>query len=203
MMDSSDSYKTIKSEVEHEIKIKGSKFIGRTFSCTSEETAENHLAQIRKKYYDATHHCYAYRVGLGNEAKFRYSDDGEPNGTAGKPIYDRITGKDLTDVLIVVTRYFGGTKLGTGGLTHAYSDSAGEVIEKGGVATKYLTERISITVAFSDYSAVERLIHQYEAIVLRSDFAENVSLEIELRLSKIEALKNDLIELTSGRIKIG
>ncbi len=201
-MDVVDSYKTIKSEVEHEIKIKGSKFIGRTFFCTTNDEAEQQLEQLRKKFYDATHHCYAYRVGLGNNAKFRYSDDGEPNGTAGKPIYDRILGNALTDLMIVVTRYYGGTKLGTGGLTHAYSDSSGEVIKKAGIITKYLTKVINIKTNFSDYSSVERMIHQFEGKTINSDFSDTVKLEIELRLSKIEILKNELIELTSGRIEI-
>jgi uncharacterized YigZ family protein len=203
MPDISDSYLTIGSASEIEIKIKGSRFFGRAFSCGDETEAENILKDIQKKYYDATHHCFAYRVGLGNESKFRYSDAGEPSGTAGRPIFDQIEGKNITNVIVVVTRYFGGTKLGTGGLTHAYSDAAAAVIEKAGVIEKYLTDSISMVVNFSDYNNVERLIHKYNANVTRQDFSDVVNLTIEVRLSLHEKIKDELIELTSGRIIFG
>jgi len=203
MTDISDSYFTIISDSEVEIKIKGSKFFGRAFSCTNEAEAENILKNIQKKYYDATHHCFAYRVGLGNESKFRYSDAGEPSGTAGRPIFDQIEGKSLTNVIVIVTRYFGGTKLGTGGLTHAYSDSAAQAIEKAGVTEKYITESLSMTVQFSDYNNIERLIHKYDIEITNQDFSDVVELTVDVRLSMIEKIKDELTELTSGRIIFG
>jgi uncharacterized YigZ family protein len=203
MTDISDSYFTIRSESEIEIKIKGSKFFGRAFSCVDETEAENILKNIQKKYYDATHHCFAYRVGLGNESKFRYSDAGEPSGTAGRPIFDQIEGKQLTDVIIIVTRYFGGTKLGTGGLTHAYSDAAAAAIEKAGLVEKYLTDSLSVTVNFSDYNNVERLLHKYDVNVTKQDFSDVVNITIEVRLSMSGKIRDELIELTSGRIIFG
>ncbi|RKX25891.1 MAG: YigZ family protein [Candidatus Zixiibacteriota bacterium] len=200
-MELSDSFFTIKSPSEIEIKIKGSKFFGRARQCENIDKAEKIIEEFRKKYYDATHNCFAYRVGLGKEIKFRYSDDGEPSGTAGKPIYDQIEGKNLTNLIVVVTRYYGGTKLGTGGLTHAYSDSAAQAINAAGVIEKFITRCISMTVEFYDYNIVERIIHQIGAKVIDSNFSDIVRLKVESRLSLINNLKAKLIDSTSGRIK--
>lgn len=200
-METADSFFTIKTSSEIEIKIKGSKFFGRARECGSVEDAEKIIADFRKKYYDATHNCFAYRVGLGNEMKFRYSDDGEPSGTAGRPIYDQIEGKNLTSLIVIVTRYFGGVKLGTGGLTHAYSDAAARAIDAAGVVEKYITENISMKMQFSDFNLVERIIHQFGAKVIESDFSDIVRLTVELRLSLIEKLRENLVDGTSGRIK--
>ena len=200
-MELSDSFFTIKSPSEIEIKIKGSKFFGRARQCENIDKAEKIIEEFRKKYYDATHNCFAYRVGFGKEIKFRYSDDGEPSGTAGKPIYDQIEGKNLTNLIVVVTRYYGGTKLGTGGLTHAYSDSAAQAINAAGVIEKFITRCISMTVEFYDYNIVERIIHQIGAKVIDSNFSDIVRLKVESRLSLINNLKAKLIDSTSGRIK--
>jgi len=200
-MELSDSFFTIKSPSEIEIKIKGSKFFGRARQCENIDKAEKIIEEFRKKYYDATHNCFAYRVGLGKEIKFRYSDDGEPSGTAGKPIYDQIEGKNLTNLIVVVTRYYGGTKLGTGGLTHAYSDSAAQAINAAGIIEKFITRCISMTVEFHDYNIVGRIIHQIGAKVIDSNFSDIVRLKVESRLSLINNLKAKLIDSTSGRIK--
>jgi uncharacterized YigZ family protein len=201
-MESPDSFYTIATDSEVEIKVKGSRFVARTAACTSKIEAEEILDNIRKKYHDATHHCFAYRVGMGRESTFRYSDAGEPSGTAGKPIFDRIEGKHLTNVIVVVTRYFGGTKLGTGGLTRAYSEAAAGVLEKAGVVKKYITKKISLTVPFPDYNSVERIIQQYKAAIVRQEFADVVELTVEVRISTAEQFINRLVELTSGRISI-
>ena len=202
-METPDSYLTIKNSAETEMKIKGSKFIARVFSCESEVEAISILENIRKKYYDATHHCFAYRVGLGNDLIFRYSDDGEPSGTAGRPIYDRLEGKNLTNLILIVTRYFGGTKLGTGGLTHAYSDAAQQVLEEAGVVENFITEQIPMVLQFADYSPVKRVIFQIGGKIVESDFSDIVKLTVEIRLSLAQKLKSGLIDLTSGRIEIG
>ena len=201
-MAGSDSYRTIKGPGEIEIKIKGSRFLGQVLSCTDPEEAESLLAAVRKKYYDATHHCFAYRVGIGNEQKFRYSDAGEPSGTAGKPIYDRIEGNELTNIIVIVTRYFGGTKLGTGGLTHAYSETAAEAIKKAGTIEQYLMEQFSLTVPYPDYNIIERLIHKHEGKILERGMKEQVpSLTVQMRISFISEFKAMAVDATSGRIK--
>ncbi|MCP4685670.1 MAG: YigZ family protein, partial [bacterium] len=124
-----DSYLTIKRESKIDTKVKGSRFIGETFKVANVAEALEKLDEVRKREYNATHHCYAYITGLGREQVFKYSDDGEPSGTAGRPIYDIIAGADVTSILCVVTRYFGGTKLGTGGLVRAYGETAREALK--------------------------------------------------------------------------
>ena len=106
-------------------------------------------------------------------------------------------------IIIIVTRYFGGTKLGTGGLTHAYSETAAKAIEEAGVVEKYLTQRFSMVVNFSDYNNVERLFNKYDVDITRRDFTDIVELTVEIRLSSIDKIKGELIELTSGRIIFG
>jgi len=208
----SDSYLTIRTFGQTEIKIKGSKFIGQASPCSSEEEAENILAGIRKKYYDATHHCFAYRVGPGITGKFRYSDAGEPSGTAGKPIFDQIEGKGLTNLIIVVTRYYGGTKLGTGGLTHAYSEAAEEAIKSAGIVEEFILEGLSLIVDYHDYNIVERLIHKFGGEIdgrgLTNSAAGGLkeqipTIDLRLRKSLVDKFKNAAIEATSGRIRFG
>ena len=200
-MATSDSYFTIKTEAETAFKIKGSRFIGRAFLCHTVKQAEKILEDLRKEFHDATHHCFAYRVGWGKDMEFRYSDDGEPSGTAGKPIYDCIEGHGLTDVLVVVTRYFGGVKLGTGGLTHAYSRGAGDALEQAGKVENFITGQIKLFLDFSDYNRIERLIDKYKGKRLKSDFTERVAMIVELRESFITPFIKKLTDLTSGRAK--
>jgi uncharacterized YigZ family protein len=203
-MNQPDSYMTIKEPSETEIKIKGSKFIGRAIPCLSADGtggADEILRSLRKKYYDATHHCFAYRVGIGNKATFRYSDDGEPSGTAGRPIYDQIEGQKLTNLIVIVTRYFGGTKLGTGGLARAYSETAKKALDRAGIIERFITRKISMTLAHSDYNNVKRLIEKSGGNIDEQNFAEVVRLTVEIRLSLADRLIAALRELTSGRIK--
>lgn len=200
-MEQPDHYYTAATEAVVETKIKGSRFIGQVYLCRDDIGAKEVLERTRKKFHDATHNCYAWKVGLGRELQFKYSDDGEPGGTAGKPIYDQIDGAGLTDIIVIVTRYFGGTKLGTGGLTHAYSECAAEVIKKAGAVEKFITGMINVTLDFADYNAVERAVHGADGAIVQSEFSDKVNLTIEIRLSKLEALKERLTDITSGRIQ--
>jgi len=202
-MEQPDSYFTVGSPAESEIKIKGSRFIGRIFNCRTAIEANEILARIRKEFYDATHNCYAWKTGMGNTTVFKYSDDGEPSGTAGRPIYDQLEGHDLTDVIIIVTRYYGGTKLGTGGLTHAYSNSASDVIKTAGVVERFITEQFVIHLDFPDYNQVERLIRNEGAVITESDFSSRIRLSVEIRRSRLDILKEKLVDLTSGRVEFG
>jgi uncharacterized YigZ family protein len=200
-MQEPDCFFTVKKSAEVELKIKGSKFIGQVRTCKNELEAVKILDSIRKKYFDASHNCFAFRVGLGKNSQFRYSDDGEPSGTAGKPIYDQIEGKNLTNLIIIVTRYFGGIKLGTGGLTHAYSDTARESISKAGIKKEFIFSRLSMILDFSDYNVVEHLIRRRKAVIVESDFSDEVRLTAEIRRSEVDRLKRELVDITSGRIK--
>ena len=195
-----DFYFTIKKESRTETKIKNSKFIGHTYSVDSIESVQSILTEIKKKEYKANHDCFAFIIGLGNKKIFKYSDDGEPNGTAGKPIYDVIEGNQLTNILFVVTRYFGGTKLGTGGLVKAYSEAYKSVLEKSGIIKKYLTNTIKFEIDFSLYNLLLKLIDKVGAKLINSEFSDNVHVDIKIRKSKISQLKEEVKELTSGKV---
>ncbi len=197
-----DEYVTVAQSAETEIKIKASRFIGYVYPAETPEDALAVLEKTAKRYFDATHHCYAYQTGVGPDARFRYSDDGEPSGTAGKPIYQVITGNRLTNVIVIVTRYFGGTKLGTGGLVRAYTDSASETLKKADRVTRILTAPVTFSFPYDDTSVVMRIIHSKNGVISKSEYDEQTRLTADLRLSVIEAFKNDLVSLTRGRAVI-
>jgi uncharacterized YigZ family protein len=194
-----DQYFTIAAESLFELKVKNSRFLAESCLVTSPESALDRLAIIRKREYDATHHCYAYQTGTGTSVVFKYSDDGEPNGTAGKPIYDVLAGSKVTNCLVVVTRYYGGTKLGTGGLTHAYSDAAKGVLEQSGRSEHFLLTHFKLDLEFSAFDRWQRVISRLGATTLSSDFADRVTMQIAIRQSRAEDLRREFIELTSGR----
>jgi len=197
-----DSYLTIELPSETEIKVKGSRFIARTLMSDSVENAASQLDLIRKKEYSATHNCYAYIVGHVGQAVFKYSDDGEPSGTAGKPIYDTIAGRNLTDILLIVTRYYGGTKLGTGGLVRAYSQAAIAALDQSGVRTNYLTESLSIELEISKYNQLLRLFEKFEASSREASFSDKVKLICDVRKSRRTELEKGIVELSSGQARI-
>ena len=140
-----ESYRVLAEPITHEIdKISGSRFIADAAPAKSEEEARAFLEVVRSKYHDARHHCWAYRVGPRGEA-WRSSDDGEPSGSAGVPILKQLEGHDVTDLVVVVTRYFGGTKLGVGGLVRAYGSAAKEALEEAKIQEVIVTERVVVT----------------------------------------------------------
>ncbi len=197
-----DEYFTIAQEASVETRVKGSRFIGESFLAVSIDRALEKLESVRKREHAATHHCYAYLVGLDTETIFKYSDDGEPNGTAGKPIYDVVCGSGITNVLVVVTRYFGGTKLGTGGLVRAYSDAARLVLEKSGKKRHFLTRAFRVELEFPLYDRWMKAINRLDATVLNSDFSDIVTMTIEIRRSRAAELRSAFVELTAGKGKI-
>jgi len=194
-----DAYLTIATESRSEIKVKGSRFIGESFLVQSIDEAIVRLDAVRKREFQATHHCYACMVGLPGSQQYKYSDDGEPGGTAGRPIYDTLAGRGLTNTLVIVTRYFGGTKLGAGGLSRAYSDTARAALELSGVKTNYITRRFRCDLQFPLYDTWLRELHKLGATVVDSQFAERVTLTIEIRAGQAEHLKAGFVQLTSGK----
>ena len=197
-----DFYYTIAEEAECEIKIKASRFIGRTFKVENLEQVEEHLQAIRKLEYTANHNCYAYTIGIGNDVLFKYSDDGEPSGTAGKPMYDVLCGHEVTNTLVIVTRYFGGTKLGTGGLVRAYGDCCKEVLEKSKKQTVFETTQINVTLAFPLYNKLMQVMNQLGAVQLDATFSDIVEIKIEIRNSLAEKLQDEIRELSGGKAVI-
>jgi uncharacterized YigZ family protein len=197
-----DQYFTIAREASIELKIKNSRFIGETCLVGSVEDALGRLTAIRKREHAATHHCYAYRVGFSREIQFKYADDGEPTGTAGKPIFDHLLGAEITNTLLVVTRYYGGTNLGTGGLTHAYGDAAHAVLVQSGREAHFVQAIFRVVIDLSLYDRVQRLASNLGATVQASDFSDRVRLQIAIRRSRADELRVLLIELTAGKATI-
>ncbi len=198
-----DQYRTIDKSSTAELKVKGSRFIARVDLVSSVAEANEKLNHIRKAEHAATHNCYAYVVGTpADKAEFKYSDDGEPNGTAGRPIYDVVTGSGVTNLLLVVTRYFGGTKLGTGGLVKAYSEAARLALESAGVKEQFITDRVKVEIEFSAYDNLVKALSRLGARQTKADFSDIVALELEIRRSKTAQLVGEITELSKGKAKV-
>ena len=189
-------YKSVKQCSEAEYTVNRSRFIGRCFPVESEEAALCLLGDIRKKHWDATHNCFAYRIG--ENAAARFSDDGEPGGTAGKPIMDVLTGRGLTNVLCVVTRYFGGILLGAGGLVRAYSKSAADAVTKAGVVSYLPGTILDIPMDYSRYGALEGFIRA-NAQVRNVAFAQNVVVTVAVEDTNLLKFMKEVTERSDGR----
>lgn len=181
-----------------EIVEKKSRFIGYVRHVESEEEADAFITEIKKKHYDARHNCYAYVIGA-EQSVVRFSDDGEPGGTAGKPILEVLLGEGLSDVCIVVTRYFGGTLLGTGGLVRAYTDAA-----KAGIAGTEVVRRrkvipLRITADYTDLGKIQHILATAEVPVTDSDYGEKVMLSAEVCVDDMERMEKELTEATAAR----
>ena len=159
------------------IKKKGSRFIAHVFHAADVAQAENIIKAVKKKFHDATHNCFAYRI---DRRIFRYSDDGEPAGTAGKPIYQNIEGRNLYQTLVVVTRYFGGTKLGTGGLIHTYSDVASAGLAAVPVKNVIRTKTVDLITSYDRISQIENLIRKFHGTVVVSEYKEVIRMQISV-----------------------
>ncbi|MGN0439045.1 MAG: YigZ family protein [Lachnospiraceae bacterium] len=194
-------YKTIFVPGTDEIVEKKSRFIGYVRHVETEEEANAFILEIKKKHYDARHNCYAYVLGE-NQSVLRFSDDGEPGGTAGKPILEVITGGELCDVCIVVTRYFGGTLLGTGGLVRAYTDAAKACIAATEIVKKHLVVPVRLSIQYNDLGKVQYILNSETIRTLQSDYGENVVLEIEIPFDEYSRIEKLLVEATAARIGI-
>jgi uncharacterized YigZ family protein len=197
-----DFYHTVARPASAEIKIKKSRFIAEVETVKSASDAQEILKSIRKKEHAATHHCYAYRIGISGQEEFKYSDDGEPGGSAGKPIYDCLLGRELTNTIVIVTRYYGGTKLGTGGLARAYSDAARRVLAKSGKKTVFITSRLNLEFELKYFDQIQSVLSKYSAEQIESNFSEEANITISVRKSKTKELVEALTNLTNGQIKI-
>lgn len=194
----SDTYRSIAQPASAEIKVRGSRFIAEAFPVATEEAAEAHIDRIRKREHAATHHCTAYRIGPG-AAIFRFNDDGEPSGTAGPPILRQIEGRSLTNTLVVVTRYYGGTKLGAGGLVRAYGDAASEALDAAGQKKHVIFERLNVSYRYDDTSAAMHVINQYDAEVIDSTYTDKTELELAVRKSRVQAFREAFTNALGGR----
>ncbi|HET6510642.1 MAG TPA: YigZ family protein [Candidatus Kapabacteria bacterium] len=197
-----DLYLTVESALRApEFKVKGSSFISDILPVANKEAIDDALTSIRKEFYDATHHCFAYRLGPTG-SNLRAADDGEPSGTAGRPILLVLTSAKLTDTLIVVTRYYGGTKLGTGGLARAYAEAAQQAVSMAKIKQVFLMQEITLTYSFDDMSHVERMLSQYEAIKGDAIYLDSVQQKVQLRRSRVEPFIAHIVESLNGRVGI-
>lgn len=194
-------YRTIFDMGTDEIVEKKSRFIGYVAHAESEEEADAFVLSIKKKHYDARHNCYAYVIGESQQ-KLRFSDDGEPGGTAGKPILEVITGLGLVDVCIVVTRYFGGTLLGTGGLLRAYTQAAQKCVEATEIINKQLVIPVNIVTNYNDLGKIQYLLGTEKIPVTESDYGEEVKLTVAVPYDDYDRLEKQLIEITAAKVTL-
>ena len=195
--ETNDFYLTIQQRERASIKVRGSEFIATAIPVASKEQALKELEGLRSEFWDATHNCFAYRIGKGG-LEFRTSDDGEPSGSAGKPILFVLHKYDVSDILMVITRYYGGTKLGVGGLARAYSDSSSAVLELCVKIPVYSTKDIKVLCMYEDVDIVRRIIDSY-AINSDSEYRDAVEFIARIPESQCEIFMNEIISATSGR----
>jgi len=185
----SDTYFTIAREATAELKIERSQFIAHALEIDSEAAAREFIARIQSEHRQATHNCFAYRLGLGNKEIVYYSDAGEPGGTAGRPILGAITSLELTNVAVVVTRYFGGKKLGVRGLIEAYGQAARLALEAGGRAERVFTREMEINCSYAELDRLLYIVNSYGGRVLTADYGTEVHLRIAIPRSSWEKVK--------------
>jgi uncharacterized YigZ family protein len=189
----SDHFRTLVEPVELRHKIERSEFLGIAFPVTLEDDFFAELQRVQKRHFDATHHCWAFR--LFAESRSRSSDAGEPSGTAGKPILAAIEGAGFHDVGVIVVRWYGGVKLGTGGLSRAYRDTAAETLKLAKPLDRYVYARIRVVVPFEALNNVYRLIDPPNVLLAEEHFGERNEFAFDVRLSSQEAFEKRLREL--------
>ncbi len=195
-----DFYKTIWEPSEGLYKDKGSKFIARVFHVENPEEVRENLLRIRKEFHDARHFCYAYRMDPENET-FKSSDDGEPAGTAGKPILNQILSHELMNVLVVVVRYFGGTKLGVSGLIRAYKTAAEEALTASEIMEGVITRKIKISFDYPLTNEVMKVIHEEQIKIVEKNFSDLCNLTLEMERKQTEKIKNQFDKIFGVSIK--
>ena len=189
------SYTTIKTEVRDILlKEKGSKFIGFAFPINNEKELKTALEGLKIEHPKATHHCYAFRIGINGE-NYRANDDGEPSGSAGLPIYNQLLAHNLTNILVVIVRYYGGTKLGVSGLVKAYKESTKITLEEAEIITKELETELEIHFKFSQQNVIFSLLNKFNAKVLDFDAQEDCKITAKLNLSEKEKISEILSEI--------
>ncbi|AKD05633.1 YigZ family protein [Pontibacter korlensis] len=196
-----DTYRTIEAPAEGLYKEKGSKFIALAYPVYSEEEVKDIIAELKKKYYDARHHCYAYILGA-DQARYRTNDDGEPNHSAGDPILGQIRSAGLSNVLVVVVRYFGGTKLGVSGLINAYKVSTADALEQATVIEKHETVLLQAHYAYPQMNDVMSLVKEYDLQVRDQQFELDCRLTIEVRRKLQEEITIKLEEMEGVEVSV-
>lgn len=177
------SYRTLKKPSQGLFKDRGSKFLSFSWPVSAEDDINEKLGFLRGKFHDASHHCYAWRLGV-EEQSFRANDDGEPSSTAGKPILGQIQKFELTNILVVVVRYFGGTLLGTGGLINAYREAAADALSKAEIVTRTVDQILDIKFPYSSLNMVMKVLNQEMASQVEQDFGDDCRIRVRVPLKK-------------------
>lgn len=193
-------YKTVKAYASDEFVEKRSRFIGYCKPVKTEDEAVEFINKFKKEHWDATHNCYAYSLREGQIK--RYSDDGEPQGTAGMPMLDVIVKSGVTDVVVVVTRYFGGVLLGTGGLVRAYSQGTKIALEAAKIIKMELCSQCSVSCSYNQYGKVNTLIMENGGVIDDSQFADNVTLLFHMPTDLVAQLEKNLADATCGEVEV-
>ena len=188
------TYQTITAPVQAEFKDKGSRFIAFVYPVQTVEAVKHHVEALREAHHKARHWCYAYRLGTEG-VQFRANDDGEPSGSAGLPIYNQLLAHNLTNILVVIIRYYGGTKLGVSGLVKTYKESAKLTLEHTEIITKELETQLEIEFKFSQQNIIFSLLNKFDAKVLNFDAQENCKITAQLKLSEKEKISEQLSEM--------
>jgi uncharacterized YigZ family protein len=192
-----DTYQTIVAKSEGLYKEKGSKFIALAFQVTSEDEVKDILASLRKDYHDARHHCYAYIIGFKGE-HWRANDDGEPSGTAGRPIHGQIQSRNLTNTLIVIIRYFGGTKLGVSGLINAYKTAAADALDHAQIETKTVNDIYKITYGYLAMNDIMKLVKDENLSIMEQNFDTSCFITVGIRQSRTSSVLGKIEKIDSA-----
>lgn len=195
-----DSYLTLAEPAEALYKEKGSKFLAYAYPVSDEEQIRECLDALRKRYYDATHHCYAWRLGADGQ-NYRVNDDGEPSSTAGRPILGQLLSYGVTDVLVVVVRYFGGTKLGVSGLIAAYKESASAVLSVARIVERTVDVRFDVEFGYLVMNDVMRVVKEMRPEVLGQRFDNLCAMRLSIRAGRADALRERLQKIEGIQIE--
>ena len=187
----SDTYRSIAAPSKGIYKELGSKFLALAYPVETEEAAKNIIAALRKEHFDARHHCFAWRLGLTGEL-YRFSDDGEPSSTAGRPIYGQLLSQELSDILVVVVRWFGGVKLGVPGLIRAYKTATQDALANATIIEKVAGETFIVQFGYLQMNDVMKVLKEMGIAPLRQEFDLDCRLEVRVRLNQIEEFRKQL-----------
>ncbi|WHZ02374.1 YigZ family protein [Neobacillus sp. YX16] len=195
-------YYTVKKEAsEHEINIQKSRFIAHIKRAETEAEAQEFIQTLKKKYWDASHNCSAYIIGEHDQIQ-KANDDGEPSGTAGVPILEVLKKKKLKDTVVVITRYFGGIKLGAGGLIRAYGKATSEGLNTGGIVERRLVQIVHVTIEYTWLGKIEKELRASEYEIKQINYLDKVEIETYVKMEQKELFKNWIIEQTNGQVEV-
>lgn len=195
------NYLTVKQKGSFEINIQKSRFIGHATRAYDEKEAQTFIHNLKKEHYNANHNCFAYMIGDNNQIQ-KASDDGEPSGTAGVPILEVLKNLNLKNTVVVVTRYFGGIKLGAGGLIRAYSSTTSETIKHIGIVQRTLMQGYLLTIPYHLLGKIEHFLHASPYLIDNISYQENVEFAVYIDMNSLETFKNDMVNLTSDQAVI-